>query len=257
MTTSLQEQARACAELIQGARRITLLSGAGMSTSAGIADFRGPEGLYRKAGIDHPELIFDIETFRRTPSLFYNFHTEFLRLLDKVQPTSAHRFFVDLEDQGKLEAIVTQNIDSLHQMAGSRKVLEIHGGVWDTSCFDCGRHYDFDHAKAKTFAEGVPHCDECEGLLKPHVVFFGEAVRHLRKCQEVASTADLFFVVGSSLVVTPAAMLPSLCPGKIVVVNKGDLSHAFLPRERIHLYVEQNIDAFFDAVSEQLSQSAK
>jgi NAD-dependent deacetylase len=223
-----------------------------MSTSAGIADFRGPQGLYRKAGIDDPELIFDIDTFHRSPEVFYSFHCAFLRLLETVQPTCAHRFFAALEDQGKLEAIITQNIDSLHQRAGSRKVLEIHGGVWDTSCVDCNRHYEFEQAKAKTFAEGVPRCDECEGLLKPHVVFFGEAVRHLRRCQELASGADLFFVAGSSLVVTPAAMLPGFCRGRIVVVNMGELSHSFLPRERIDLYAEENIDAFFSAVSEQL-----
>lgn len=252
MASSLEAQAQACAQLVKDARRIVLLSGAGMSTSAGIADFRGPEGLYHKAGIDNPEQIFDISTFRRTPELFYSFHVELLKLLDTMTPTFAHRFFAGLEGAGQAVTIITQNIDSLHQQAGSRQVLEIHGGVWDTSCFDCGRHYDFDHAKAKTLAESVPRCDECEGVLKPHVVFFGEPVRYLRECQEAASLADLFFVVGSSLVVTPAAMLPAMTGGRIVVVNKGELSHVYLPPGRIELHAEHDIDSFFEAVNAHL-----
>ena len=136
---TLQHEASQCAEMIKEANAIALLSGAGMSTNAGIPDFRGPQGLYKKAGIPDPERIFDIEYFYRDPSLFYSFHRELLKALDAAKPTFAHFFFAALEKKGKLLGIVTQNIDALHQRAGSRKVYEIHGGIWESHCTKCSR----------------------------------------------------------------------------------------------------------------------
>ncbi len=250
--SQLESQAAECARLIRQSRSVALLSGAGMSTAAGIQDFRGPQGLYRQLGVDDPERIFDIRTFLRDPTVFYAFHVKFLEVLERVQPTRAHRFFVELEERGKLRGIITQNIDSLHQRAGSRNVLEIHGGVWQNACMRCGRSYDLDTATRLIRAQGVPHCESCGGPLKPDVVFFGEAVKHLAECQQLAESADLFFVVGSSLVVTPAAILPALSPGRIVVVNRGELSHAYLPAERVAIHAEHDIDTFFDAVRAEL-----
>lgn len=252
MSHDLEATARQCADLVERAKSIVLLSGAGCSTAAGIADFRGPNGLYRTAGIDDPERIFDISYFHRDPSFFYRFHRTFLRALDEVEPTFTHRFFAGLEEQGKMAGIITQNIDSLHQRAGSRKVLEIHGGIWDTFCTRCGRAFDFETAREKTLDEDVPCCDACGGVLKPDVVFFGEAVKHLFECQALARQADLFFVVGSSLVVTPAAFLPAMTSGAIVVVNKGELSHSHLPASRVDVFAEEDIDTFFTAVDAHL-----
>jgi NAD-dependent deacetylase len=249
----LSEPARFCAEAIRGAARIGVLSGAGMSTSAGIPDFRGPQGIYRTLGIPNPESIFDIERFRRDPSFFYSFQREFLKILDGVEPTEAHRFFADLERAGHLEGIVTQNIDALHQRAGSAKVLEIHGSVWRTYCADCGRPYNYEEARRRTFAEKVPRC-VCGGVLKPDVVFFGESVKHLEACFDLAERSDLFFVLGSSLVVAPAAMIPARCPGTIVVVSKGEVSPAYLPPRRISLRVDEDLDEFFRTVREELGE---
>ena len=113
--------------------------------------------------------------------------------------------------------------------------------------------FDYETATAKILAEKVPLCDECQGVLKPDVVFFGESVKHLRECQELAQSADLFFVVGSSLVVTPAAFIPSMTSGSIVVVHKGDMSHMYLPKERIGIQAEEDIDTFFKEVNRHLA----
>lgn len=245
----LVEAAQRCSDLILNSSRVVLLSGAGMSTAAGIADFRGPQGFYRTVQIENPERIFEIETFREDPSLFYRFHRELIKLLERVKPTFAHRFFAALEEAGVVQGIITQNIDSLHQKAGSKKVLEIHGGVWQSHCFDCGKEYSYKTTCDKTLAETVPTCDACGGPIKPNVVFFGEAVKYLFKCQQLARSSDLFFVLGSSLTVTPAALLPALAPGRIVVVNQGPLSHAYLSEDRIDLLVPADINSFFEEVN--------
>lgn len=240
--------AERCANAIRKSDRIVLLSGAGLSTSAGIPDFRGPNGIYRRKMKVDPERIFDIDFFYRKPEFFYEFHREFLRALDAVEPTFSHRFFARLEEGGKLSGIVTQNIESLHQRAGSRNVLEIHGGIWSSTCISCRRSFDYETSKRKTFEENVPRC-ECGGVIKPDIVFFGENVKHLDQCQDLAHEADLMIVAGSSLVVTPAALLPSMCPGEIVVVNKGEFCHSYLRADRISIRAEEDIDCFFREVS--------
>lgn len=249
MHSDVKEKAKLCAEMIDKAQTIVLLSGAGMSTNAGIPDFRGPQGLYRKANITNPESIFDISYFDRDPSLFYSFHREFLNSLETITPTFGHRFFAALEETNRLDAVITQNIDSLHQKAGSRKVYEIHGGIWDNFCRECGKKFSLETIKAKMDTGEIPHCGKCGGVIKPDIVFYGEMVKHLGKCQQLASSTDLLFVVGSSLTVTPAAMLPSMCPNKVAVVNKGDLSQSYLPKERIDLLAEEDIDHFFREVA--------
>lgn len=255
MKATFSSNVARCAEMIESSSRIVLLSGAGLSTSAGIPDFRGPDGLYRKLGIENPERIFDIGTFEKDPSFYYGFHREFLRQVESVKPTAAHRFFARLEEQGKLAGIVTQNIDALHQKAGSSKVLEIHGSIWRSHCTRCGKGYSYEESARKVETEGVPHCDSCRSVLKPDVVFFGENVLQFEACQELVARSDLLFVVGSSLVVTPAAWLPSLCPGPVIVVNKGELSTTWLPSSRISLHVEEDIDTFFRSVAEKLGWS--
>jgi len=248
----MHELAAKCADMIKKAQKICLLSGAGISTNAGIPDFRGPKGLYRTAGIDNPERIFDISYFHRDPSLFYKFHKEFLKALQQIKPTFAHYFFAQLEEKGKLIGIITQNIDSLHQRAGSKKVYEIHGGVWESYCIKCGKKFNYEESFKKTMKEEIPHCDSCGGVIKPDIVFFGEPVKYLDKCIELARESDLFFVVGSSLVVTPAALIPAECKGTIVIVNKGDFSTAYLPMGRVNLVADEDIDAFFKSIDEHL-----
>lgn len=253
MPQAFDEQAARCAAMIKEARNVVLLSGAGMSTSAGIPDFRGPNGLYRTAGITDPERIFDLSEFSRNPALFYRFHRAFLTLLDTVRPTFTHRFFAALEQNGHLKGIVTQNIDGLHQQAGSSHVLEIHGGIETSTCVRCSRTYTREAAAGKTLETDIPRCDSCGSVLKPDIVFFSEQVRHLEECVHLVKTSDLLFVVGSSLTVTPAALLPAYAGKDIVVVNRGHLSFDYLPKKRISLLVEEDIDAFFKAVDTRFS----
>lgn len=252
MATHLEEAAKTCAEWINKSERIAVLSGAGMSTSAGIPDFRGPTGLYKTLDIPDPHLVFEIETFRKDPSIFYRFGKEFLTNISKVEPTFSHHFLAALEKAGKMAGIITQNIDALHQRAGSEKVLEIHGGVWHTHCTKCQKHYDYEAASEKILTEDVPLCADCNGVLKPDVVFFGEPVKGLYECQALAQTSDLFFVLGTSLTVSPAAMMPGLSSGSIVVVHKGEISHMYLPRNRISLFADEYLDGFFKRVNSHL-----
>ena len=245
MKIDISPTARNCADLIKSASSIVLLSGAGMSTNAGIPDFRGPDGIYRKEMETDPELIFDIDYFRINPLFFYDFHREFVKSMESVQPTFAHFFFASLEESDKILGIVTQNIDALHQKAGSNKVFEIHGSSWKSYCTLCGTEYDYTTSIAKIQTEEVPHCEKCGGVIKPDIVFFGENVKYLYECQQMAQKADLMFVVGSSLAVTPAALLPGMCRGKVIVVNKGEISFSYLDKNRIDIFVEEDIDSFF------------
>ncbi|MGC9371919.1 MAG: SIR2 family NAD-dependent protein deacylase [Thermovirgaceae bacterium] len=248
----LEKQARECASLLENSQNAVLLSGAGMSTSAGLPDFRGPQGIYRQKLHTNPERIFDIDAFYNDPRFFYDFHREFLRSVQTIRPTFAHRFFASLEREKILSGIITQNIDALHQRAGSRKVYEIHGGIWKSFCTECGKTWGYEKSLRLAFKQDVPHCDSCGGVIKPDIVFFGEMVKYLDECRALAEAADLFFVIGSSLVVTPAALLPSMTRGNVVVVNKGDISRTYLPESRVVLHAEEDIDTFFRAVNRYL-----
>ncbi|HDQ93093.1 MAG TPA: RNA polymerase subunit sigma [Synergistetes bacterium] len=219
-----------------------------MSTGAGLPDFRGPNGIYRREMGVEPERIFDIDWFNRDPSFFYGFHREFLRSLETIQPTFSHFFFSRLEKTGKLSGVITQNIDALHQRAGSEKVLEIHGSVWKSACTDCGKSWGYKESLSMTFTSKIPRCDFCNGIIKPDVVFFGEMVKHLEESREMAQGSDLFIVAGSSLVVTPAALLPSLSRGRIIVVNRGNTDENNLPGSRVEIFADEDIDTFFQQV---------
>lgn len=242
------------AELIEGSKSTAILSGAGVSTSSGIPDFRGPNGIYRRKYEVDPEKIFDIDFFYENPAFFYKFHREFIKALGSVVPSYTHRFLSALECHGKIDGIVTQNIDALHQMAGSRRVYEIHGSVWESTCLSCGRKYDHDASFEKVMSEEIPRC-ECGGIIKPDIVFFGESVKHLEESRDLAQSADLFLVLGSSLTVTPAALLPSMCRGSIVVVNKGDTSRAYLGKDRVALFFDRDLDDLFRELNEKLKLS--
>ena len=236
-----------CVRLIQEAKTIAVLTGAGISTGAGIPDFRGPKGLYITRRYD-PDKVFDIGYFHKDPAPFYQFARDFILLEEKIKPTLAHQFLSELEKQGKLKGVVTQNIDSLHQMAGSRKVYEMHGSFWVSRCLKCGKEFSFVLMKQKLAAEEIPHC-ACGGVIKPDVVFFGENVKYLAESEHLASRADLFFVIGTSCVVYPAAMIPQYAKDKIVVVNATPVD---LPN--VVLTAREDIDTFLGKVAGHLEQ---
>ncbi len=234
-----------CAELIEQAHSISALTGAGISTSAGIPDFRGPKGLYVTRQYN-PDTVFDIGYFMHDPKPFYDFTRDFVNLERTIKPTRAHYFLKDLEESGKLKSVITQNIDSLHTWAGSKNVLELHGSYWKSYCLDCNEEFSYEEMKLKILAEDVPHCS-CGGLIKPDVVFFGENVKHLNEAYALAEQADLFFVIGTSCVVQPAASIPSVTEGKIVIVNQSPVD---LPSRNVVLSIQDDIDNFFDKVAQ-------
>ena len=245
MPRTQDEEILQCADLIKGSESVVALTGAGISTSAGIPDFRGPKGLYVTRQYD-PDTVFDINYFLIDPKPFYDFSRDFLKLEKTIKPTVAHLFLKEMEDLGKLKGVVTQNIDSLHKRAGSKNVLELHGSYWKSSCLKCRREFSYEDIKEKIFVEDIPHC-RCGGVIKPDVVFFGENVKYLNEAFALAEQSDLFFVIGTSCVVYPAAMIPTLTNGKIIVVNRDPVQ---LDSANIALSVQADIDSFFTKVSE-------
>ena len=216
-------------EAIEGAKCVAAMTGAGVSTLCGIPDFRGPQGLYRNPDA---ERIFDIDWFDRDPKVYYRGCRELVYGLGEFSPGPVHVALKRLEDAGKLGGIITQNIDMLHQKAGSSRVWEVHGSPTMHHCRRCGKAASFDEVMAMVAANGgaerlgdpyVPRC-ECGGAYKPDITFFGEALPEeaFMNAQRLAARADVMLVLGTSLTVFPAAGLPRLTlqkGGKVIIVN--------------------------------------
>ena len=212
-------------EAIRNAKCVGCLTGAGISTLCGIPDFRGPQGLYKNPDA---ERIFDIDWFDRDPSIYYNGCRELVYGLGRFEPGPVHRALKKLEDLGKLKGIATQNIDMLHQKAGSSNVYEVHGSPMLHHCRRCGdeKSYDeiidlLDLSDSQTLK--LPRC-RCGGVYKPDITFFGESLPEdaFTKAQSLAIRSDVFLVLGTSLTVFPAAGLPRLtlqAGGKVFIVN--------------------------------------
>lgn len=211
--------------LLKSAQHAVAFTGAGISTLSGIRDFRGKNGIYRDGSVD--PRIFELSEFRRDPSLYYENARDFIYDLEEKHPSVVHRSLARLEAEGLLKAIITQNVDLLHQKAGSRRVLEIHGSPSVHECPGCGSEMAFAAAAAIVRAGSQPRCPDCGAVLKPRIVFFGEGLPRsvLAEAEAEARKADLMLVLGTSLQVYPAAALPQLCcrsGGSIVIVNDQD-----------------------------------
>lgn len=215
----LQDKIAALQQMIDESRRIVFFGGAGVSTESGIPDFRSVDGLYNQKYKFPPETILSHSFFKAETEEFYRFYQDKMLALD-AQPNAAHRKLAELEQAGKLIAVVTQNIDGLHQAAGSQKVYELHGSVHRNYCQRCGKFYDAHYVKA---CGGVPRC-ECGGILKPDVVLYEESLdeRTLTESINAIARADMLIIGGTSLAVYPAAGLIHYFNGKhLVVINKG------------------------------------
>lgn len=205
-------------ELIDNSNNIVFFGGAGVSTDSGIKDFRGKNGLYKeKQEYDRPpEYLLSSRCLYEEPDLFFSYYKDKMNSSDAL-PNVTHKYLVKLEEKGKLKAVVTQNIDGLHQKAGSKNVLELHGTTYECYCMDCGKEYPGDCIfKAK----GIPKC-ECGGTIRPKVVLYGEM---LPEAFDVAayyiSHADILIVAGTSLTVQPASGLLNLYQGKhLIIIN--------------------------------------
>ena len=204
-------------DAIKNAKCVGCLTGAGVSTLCGIPDFRGPQGLYKNPDA---ERIFDIDWFDRDPSIYYNGCRELVYGLGKFEPGPVHKALKHLEDMGKLKGIATQNIDMLHQKAGSSNVYEVHGSPIMHHCRQCGDGKSYDEIVAML---PLPRC-KCGGVYKPDITFFGEMLPEaaFQNAQSLAIKSDVFLVLGTSLTVYPAAGLPRLtlqAGGKVFIVN--------------------------------------
>lgn len=214
---AVMDKQRAFQRMIDESGRIVFFGGAGVSTESGIPDFRSVDGLYHQKYDVPPETIISRSFFMANPEAFYKFYKEKMLCLT-AKPNAAHCKLAELEAAGKLSAVITQNIDGLHQAAGSRRVLELHGSIHRNFCMKCGRRYD---AAFVRDAHGIPRCS-CGGMVKPDVVLYEESLdgETLRQSVEEISAADLLVIGGTSLAVYPAAgLLRYFRGGKLVVIN--------------------------------------
>ncbi len=199
--------------------KIVFFGGAGVSTESGIKDFRGVDGLYRQKFEYPPEEIISHSFFLKDPEYFYRFYRDKMMPIG-YEPNVTHKVLAKWESEGKLEAIITQNIDGLHQKAGSKRVLELHGSVWRNYCMDCGEFFDANFVKQ---AQGVPRC-QCGGIVKPDVVLYEESLDGfcLQESISAIQKADMMIVAGTSLTVYPAAGLVNYYNGCRLVLINGD-----------------------------------
>ena len=209
-------------QLIEEADNIVFLGGAGVSTESGIPDFRSGEGIYnQESGLKYrPVDIISHSFFMEHPAEFYDFYKRKL-LYPNAKPNKAHKALVRLEKQGKLKAIITQNIDNLHQEAGSKTTIELHGSVFRNYCMECGKKFKLDYIVEH---EGIPYCDKCGGMIRPDIVLYEENLEHqnVDGAIKAIKKADLLIIGGTSLTVYPAATFAQfLKHDKVVIINKS------------------------------------
>ena len=207
-------------ELIAGTENIVFFGGAGVSTESGIPDFRSQDGLYAQKYKYPPEQIVSHTFYVQKPGDFFEFYKDKM-LAPDAEPNAAHKKLAEWEEQGKLKAVITQNIDGLHQKAGSKKVLELHGSVLRNYCEKCGKFFDVNYI---IDSADVPVCDDCGGRVKPDVVLYEEGLDNnvIAESIDFIRDADVLIIGGTSLVVYPAAGLIDYYRGnKLVVINKA------------------------------------
>ena len=217
---TLQESINELKEIIEKYDNIVFFGGAGVSTESGIPDFRSVDGLYHQQYDYPPETILSHSFYRSNPKEFYRFYRNKM-LFPDASPNAAHLKLAELEQRGKLRAVITQNIDGLHQAAGSKVVLELHGSVLRNYCEDCGAFYDLQYIMD---TDGVPACGKCGGPVKPDVVLYEEGLdqKTLNAAVNYIHNAEVLIIGGTSLAVYPAAGLIDYFRGeKLVVINKA------------------------------------
>lgn len=241
-------------ELIAESENIVFLGGAGVSTESGIPDFRSGTGIYNQdSGVTYrPIDIIAHDFFMENPDVFFDFYKRKLIYPD-AKPNKAHKALVRLEKQGKLKAIITQNIDNLHQEAGSKCVIELHGSVFRNYCMDCGKKFDIEYIASQ---EGIPRCDKCGGIVRPDIVLYEENLEHenvdaaIKACKK----CDLFIIAGTSLTVYPAATFAQfLKHDRIVIINKSSTYMDLKAMLCIHDSVGKVLD---EAVPKRVSKKA-
>jgi NAD-dependent deacetylase len=234
---SLDDNVVELQKLIDTSNKIVFFGGAGVSTESGIPDFRSTDGLYNQKWKYPPEQIISRSFFDENPAEFYRFYREKL-IVKGIKPNPAHFKLAELEKAGRLSAIVTQNIDGLHQAAGSRNIFELHGSTLRNFCMNCHASYDVDFIAASADSpDGIPHCTKCGGIVKPDVILYGESLSE--ECIEGAvraiRNADMLIIGGTSLSVYPAAGLINYYNGnRLVLINRSTTTSDLSARLSIH-----------------------
>lgn len=211
------------ADMLSISQKTVVVTGAGISTEAGIPDFRGENGIYRQLGEDRVMEIIHIDSFRRDPERFYEFYRKHF-VYSQVEPSKAHKILADLEAKGYVHSIVTQNIDNLHQKAGSKNVIPVHGNADNFICMKPQCRSVYASETVLKSDELVPRCPHCGSVLKPDVVLFGENIYNYMDAQENILSAKLLIVIGSSLTVYPLAGFVRAFDSftqDLVIINKG------------------------------------
>ena len=216
-------------EIIRDSNNIVFFGGAGVSTESNIPDFRSEAGLYnaqQSYGMS-PEQMISHSFFMRDTETFFDYYKNNM-VYQEAEPNAAHIALAKLEEMGKLKAVVTQNIDGLHQKAGSKVVYELHGSVLRNNCMDCGAYYDLDYIMDPEHCDGyIPKCEKCGGIIKPDVVLYEEALddAQISGAVDAIRNADVLIIGGTSLVVYPAAGFVNYFRGsKLVLINKSSTS---------------------------------
>ena len=241
------------AELIRGAGSVVALTGAGISVPSGIPDFRSPgTGLWENVD---PMQVAHIDAFQRDPERFWSFYSQRFQSLEDKRPNPAHEALACLERAALLTALITQNIDRLHHLAGSRAVIEVHGSIDSSSCLGCQASYPLSETRRRGARdpEGVPRCD-CGRPLKPDVVLFGEylPVAAMARAERLAAAADVMLCIGSSLEVYPVAGLPELtlqAGGRLAIITQGATPLDRLATVRLHGDVVEELRALLEELA--------
>jgi len=243
--TELEQQAGEFVGRLRRAKSAVALTGAGVSTDSGIPDFRGPSGLFSKIS----QRTFEIDFFNDFPAEYYKIAIEHIHTLADKEPNLAHRMLSRLESLGLIKAVITQNIDGLHQKAGSQNVIEFHGDVVHFHCTQCNKPFDRAYVDAQIRTKHIPLCDACGALIRPGIVFYGDMIPMdaLSDSRLLAQTADFFIAIGSSLEVNPAASLASYARqtgAELCIVNGGPTALDYLA----DIQIETDLNSFSQTV---------
>ncbi len=246
------EAAALLADLLRSSERAVVLTGAGISVPSGIPDFRSPgTGLWEKVD---PMEVAHIDTWRNEPDRFWSFYGQRFASLTDTQPNAAHEAVAELERRGLVRGVITQNIDRLHRLAGSERVVEVHGSIEFSRCMTCGDRVPLHHViELLRAGDGAPQCGDCGTPLKPDVVLFGEMLPEhaIFEAQSLAAEADLMICIGSSLTVYPVAGLPELTRrggGRLALVTAGDTPYDGQADVKLEGDVVDDLRAVLDAL---------
>ena len=245
----MQEKIQMLRKLIKNSNNIVFFGGAGVSTESGIPDFRSKDGLYSMKYKYPPEEILSHSFFFQHPETFYDFYRKYCII--EVEPNNAHKALAELETMGKLKAVITQNIDGLHQKAGSKNVIELHGAAGEFNCRTCGKSEDAETVIEEIKSGTIPKCKHCCGLMKPKVVLYGENLYAgvAESAIESIANADMLIVGGTSLAVYPAASFVRYFRGKyIVIINKSETEYD----NNADLVIRENIGEVLEEVMNEI-----